>query len=61
MFTTPAGSPASRKISPSSTGVIGAKDEGLATTVLPVAMAGQMQRVARCRGKFQGVMQAATP
>ena len=61
MFTTPAGSPASSRISPSSTGVIGASEEGLATTVLPVAMAGQMQRVARCRGKFHGVTQATTP
>src|SRR5581483_1221531 len=60
-FSTPSGRPASAQISPSSRGVIGATEAGLITHVLPAARQGPAFQVVNMKGKFQGVISAATP
>ena len=61
MLITPSGSPASAQISPNISGVMGATEAGLTTHVLPAARHGPAFQVVSMKGKFQGVMSAATP
>src|SRR5580698_7123322 len=61
MLSTPGGKPASLAISPSMLAVIGVNSAGLHTTVLPQASAGASFQVSSSSGRFQGLMQPATP
>ena len=58
---TPAGSPASAKISASRSVVSGVVSAGLATTVLPASHAGPSLLHSSVVGKFQGTIAATTP
>ena len=60
-FRTPGGRPTSALSSASIAAVQGVSSDGLATTVLPVAMAGAIFQVNRYSGRFQGEMSPATP
>ena len=60
-FSTPGGRPASSASSPSRVAVSGVCSAGLSTAVQPNASAGATFHVACMSGKFQGLMQAATP
>ncbi len=61
MLRTPDGSPASSPSSPSASAVSGVSSAGLATTLLPIASAGETFQLRIARGKFQGVIAAQTP
>mmetsp|Transcript_11613 Transcript_11613/g.24915 ORF Transcript_11613/g.24915 Transcript_11613/m.24915 type:complete len:203 (+) Transcript_11613:250-858(+) len=61
MLSTPGGSPASRASCPSLRAVMGVCSASLSTTVLPHARAGASFQAAMSRGKFQGMICAATP
>ena len=56
MLSTPAGSPASSRISPSASIESGVCCAGLTTIVQPAAIAGPILRVPIAMGKFQGVI-----
>src|SRR5690606_2104126 len=58
---TPAGTPAFSASSASASAVSGVCDGGFTTKVQPAASAGAALRVIMARGKFQGVIAAATP
>src|SRR5262249_13617240 len=58
---TPAGNPAALTISPSKVAVYGVHSAGLSTQLFPMARQGAIFQVARYRGRFQGVIKAATP
>ena len=58
---TPSGSPASARISPSRSVVSGVESAGFATTVLPHSNAGPSLLHSNVVGKFQGTMAATTP
>src|SRR6478752_454894 len=58
---TPLGTPARSASSASASAENGVCDAGFNTTVQPAARAGPAFRVIIARGKFQGVMHAATP
>jgi hypothetical protein len=60
-FTTPSGTPASRRMSTTSSAVSGVSSAGLSTTVQPAASAGPSLRVAMAAGKFHGVINSETP
>ncbi|GAB3873916.1 hypothetical protein GCM10029964_015010 [Kibdelosporangium lantanae] len=60
-FTTPAGTPASARISARSNAVSGVSSAGFNTTGQPAANAGPILRVAIAAGKFHGVNSNATP
>ena len=60
-LTTPAGSPASWKISASFTAVIEVFDAGLMTTQLPAARAGAIFHDSMSSGKFHGITCPTTP
>src|SRR4029078_11772760 len=60
-FKTPAGIPASSKISVMRTAVCGVIVAGLKTTVFPATRAGAIFQTGIATGKFQGVTQATTP
>ena len=61
MFKTPAGRPASEKISPNASIESGVCFAGLTTIVQPAASAGPILRVPIARGKFQGVISRQGP
>src|SRR5690554_2179424 len=61
IFRTPFGKPASVQIFPKRKAVIGVTSLGLATTVLPAAIAGAIFHVNKYKGRFQGEMQPTTP
>jgi hypothetical protein len=61
MLTTPSGSPASYRISPSSSAVNGVCSAGFKTTVQPAAIAGASFQPAITIGKFHGIICAHTP
>jgi hypothetical protein len=61
MLMTPAGKPASIMSSPSFRAVKGVISEGFSITVLPVASAGAILRLAMARGAFQGIIEPTTP
>ena len=56
-----AAGPASAVSSASIAAVQGVSSDGLATTVLPVAIAGAIFQVKRYSGRFHGEMSPATP
>ena len=58
---TPFGTPASTASSASSSVEVGVTSDGLATTVLPAARAGNSFQPSRPSGVFHGVMAATTP
>ena len=61
MFSTPAGSPASRQASTVARATPGASSEGLNTTVLPAIRAGTIWPLGRWPGKLYGPNTATTP
>ena len=61
-WSSPAGSPASAKISASTMPpLIGVSGDGFSTTALPSASAGATTRMPRMSGKFHGVIAPTTP
>ena len=60
-FTTPSGTPASRRISATANADSGVSLAGFSTTVQPAASAGPILRVAIAAGKFHGVTSTLTP
>jgi len=60
-FTTPGGTPASRRMSATANAHSGVSLAGLSTTVQPAASAGPILRVAMAAGKFHGVTSTLTP
>lgn len=61
MFTTPAGTPASSKISGHSDADSGVHSAGLRISVQPDASAGASFQLSSMNGVFQGVISPATP
>ena len=62
MFSTPAGSPASEKISPqSSPPAIGDHSDGLSTTAFPSASGAAIERAERISAAFHGAIAPTTP
>lgn len=61
MFTTPAGTPASAKISGHSVADSGVHSAGLRIRVQPEASAGASFQLSSMNGVFHGVMSPATP
>jgi hypothetical protein len=62
MFSTPAGSPASAKISPQiSPPTTGDSSDGLSTTVLPSASGAAIERADRISAAFHGAIAPTTP
>ncbi len=61
MFTTPGGRSAWRQMSANASAVRGVVSAGFSTTVLPHASAGAIFQASMRRGKFQGMICAATP
>ena len=61
MLTTPGGSSAWRQMSAKIIAVSGVVSAGLSTTVFPHASAGAIFHESMSRGKFQGMICAATP